>query len=354
MTKPYIIVSDCHFHNWSAFSKTNEDGINSRLQTQIDEFKRAVTTVKKLGGDTIYNAGDTFHVRGKVETTVLNPVVDLFKWVQDQGIHVYSIPGNHDLASEESDVIGNAAQSLTGVINGEGGVSGQSYMCNSISEIGDVVMFPWMKSIDELKASLESHADSQKTAIIHAPVNGVIMNIPDHGLDADYLGKLGYKRVFSGHYHNHKDFGNGVYSIGAMTHQTWGDIGTKAGFIAVHGDRVHHSASHAPKFIGLDPAMDSTDIELVADGNYVRVVMNVEKESDASDMRDWLKESGAQGVSIHPIRNLTPTARTEATVKSGASVKASVADFIVAKKYDRQKELNALCLSIISESEGVE
>ena len=48
------------------------------------------------------------------------------------------------------------------------------------------------------------------------------------------LAKLGFRRVFAGHYHHHCSFEDGkVWSIGATTHQTASDIGTKAGFLLV-------------------------------------------------------------------------------------------------------------------------
>lgn len=344
MTRPYLILSDIHFNNWSAFSKTNEDGINSRLQIQIDEIKRAVRVLKEAGGDTILNAGDTFHVRGRVDTTVLNPVMDLFKWISKSGVKIYSIPGNHDLAGKESDVIGNAANSLSG---------DRSIMADYITMVADrVIMFPWRYSVDELRSDLESRADQRYTAIIHAPVNGVIMNIPDHGLDAEYLGNLGYKRVFSGHYHNHVDFGNGVYSIGATTHQTWSDVGSKAGFLLVSDEEVRFMASHAPRFIDITSDMDDDEIPLLCDGNYVRAKLNVSKDSEVEDFRQWLMDCGAAGVSIHPVRDLGNVTRSGSTVESGASIQSSVAEFIKHKGYEDQSNLSAVCLAILSESEG--
>lgn len=346
MSQPYLVVSDCHFHNFTAFAELNSGGVNSRLQIQIDEFKRAVDVLIENGGDTIFNAGDTFHVRGRIETTVLNPVKELFEWVQERGVVINSIPGNHDLAGKESDTIGNAAQSLVGKY---------SFMVNECTDIADsnVVMFAWNSSIDKLKERLEAEVDPDYTAIIHAPVNDVIYGIPNHGLDAEYLAGLGYKRVLSGHYHNHKRFDGEVYSIGAMCHQTWGDVHSRAGFLLVTDDEVKYMASHAPKFV--DVTEDNfDDAELLVDGNYARIKINVSKESEVSDVRKQLIDWGAKGVVINQIRDLEPTERTGATVKTGASIKESVEAYIDTRGYDDKEKLSKLCCDILDESEGDE
>lgn len=36
MTIPYGVISDPHYHRWDAFSTTNADGLNSRLEIQLD------------------------------------------------------------------------------------------------------------------------------------------------------------------------------------------------------------------------------------------------------------------------------------------------------------------------------
>jgi len=342
------VVSDTHFHNFTAFASVNDAGVNTRLQIQIDEFKRAVGVLLDNGGDTIYNAGDTFHIRGRVDTTVLNPVTDLFEWISDQGVKIISIPGNHDLAGKNSEKIGNAAQSLHNTL--------EANMCNDVSITSertghDVILFPWHANLDELKARLEAEASDGLTAIIHAPVNDVVYGIPNHGLDADYLAGLGYRRVLSGHYHNHVDFGNGVYSIGAMCHQTWGDVGSKAGFLLVtdSADEVRYIASHAPKFVDITED-NFEDAELIVDGNYARVKIEVTKGSDVDEIRKQFSDWGALGCVVNQIKNHTPVERDGVTVV-GVSIGNSVESFIDAKKYSNPKKLSKLCAEILAESE---
>ena len=149
MSKPYGIIRDTHNHAWSAFSKLNEQGINNRLQITLDETYRAAETVKKAGGDTLYHAGDMFHVRGSVAPSVLNPTIETYRRiVQDLEMRVVVIPGNHDLEGNDSNFLSNASSALRGV-----GVE-----IAAEAWFDDVLMLPWHSSIASLKASLEKSA----------------------------------------------------------------------------------------------------------------------------------------------------------------------------------------------------
>lgn len=340
--KPYGIISDTHNHNWDLFSTTDEAGINSRLKIILNETQRAAQLVKDMGGDTLYHAGDLFHVRGKIAPSVLNPTIETYrKIVNDMGINVVVIPGNHDLETKDSSFYMSASSALydAGVL-----------IADEVRVVNNVVLIPWMKSVDELKEVLEREARSDLDCIIHAPVNGVIMGIPDHGLDNTYLARLAFKRIFAGHYHNHKDFGNGVYSVGALTHQTWSDVGSKAGFLTVTDDVVEWRSSHAPQFIDADPNWDESEVPLIVDGHYVRAKMKIKKESDAAAMRKFFMESGAAGVVIHPVREPKNTIKRAANINVGASIEASIEDYIKSKSYQHQAELSKLCQEILSEA----
>lgn len=64
MTLPYGVISDPHYHRWDAFATTNADGLNSRLEIQLDATKEAAKAMKAAGCKYMLVAGDTFHVRG--------------------------------------------------------------------------------------------------------------------------------------------------------------------------------------------------------------------------------------------------------------------------------------------------
>lgn len=351
--KPYGIISDTHNHGWSAFASTNEKGVNTRLQMTLDETKRAGMTVLEAGGDTLYHAGDLFHVRGSIAPSVLNPTKDLYKELIQMGLKIKLLTGNHDLEGRDTSRIGSAVTALEDV-----GCEVVSTVQRGLDVSPNVVMLPWIQDVEELKKAIQDAAasdvnPSEVDLIIHAPVDGVIPGLPDHGLSYMWLGKVGFRRVFSGHYHHHKDFGNGVYSIGALTHQNWGDVGSKAGFLIVSDEGVKWHSTRAPSFVQIDASTDPDEIPLIVDGNYVRAKVNTGKQHEIEAMRQHLLDCGALGVVILSQKE-APSAGTRAggaaTVKAGASIETSVADFIKAGTFAKPEALITEALSVLAEA----
>jgi hypothetical protein len=352
--KPYAIVSDTHNHNWSAFATILPTGVNSRLQATLDEFGRVSKELYDAGGINVYHAGDLFHVRGSVAPSVYNPTRDLMHSIHStRGTNWIIDPGNHDLEGKHADRLGSAVAMIRD--------AGIEVVCKSSHyEHGDgtsVLVVPWFEKVDHLRTELEEWAkggcDAKVTdCIIHAPVNGVIMGIPDHGLDVSYLASLGFKRVFAGHYHNHKDFGNGVYSIGALTHLTWSDVDSKAGFLLVYDDRVEWRCTRAPQFIEIDSSTDPKSLPLICDGNFVRVKLKPgTKPAAVLALREHLeKKCGAKGVRVDIVKESTRIREGAGSVKAGASVEVSIADYIKAKGFPNATEIHKRSLQVLAEA----
>ncbi|EMJ3295809.1 metallophosphoesterase [Acinetobacter baumannii] len=361
---PYAVISDTHNHNWSAFSETTPENVNSRLQIILNETMRAAEEVKAMGGTHLYHTGDLFHVRGSISPSVLNPTIATYKLIQQLlGIKVRILAGNHDLEFREANRNGSAVTALEGI------------GCEIINETSlfldeRVAMIPWFQDVNELKSEIERvklqinstpslpplrsmESVSDWTLMIHAPVDGVIAGIPSHGLSASWLGSQGFKRVFAGHYHHHKDFGNGVYSVGALTHNSWSDINSDAGFLLVNDSKVTWRCSHAPQFVEIDGSMSEVDMALKASGNYVRCTVNSSaKQSDIETIRQFLMDNNAKGVVILSQKKIVEVEREEvSSIKAGASLEVSINDFVnkmgIGSKAD---DLSKLCLSILEKA----
>lgn len=353
--KPYGIQSDTHNHGWHAFSTILPTGINSRLQTILDETWRLALEIKKKGGDTLYHTGDLFHVRGNIAPSVLNPTLDVYRRIiEELGLKVRILAGNHDLEGRDAHRVTSAITALEGV---------GCEIVNETTFFGDdrVVMIPWIqdttslkaairKAVDDINGSMHSDRHSDWTLMIHAPVDGVIAGLPAHGITDKDLADYGFKYVFCGHYHHFKDFGNGVYSVGASTHQTWSDLKSKAGFLIVSDDGVKWHKSHAPDFVEIDGDMDEFEIKTIVDGAYVRAKINSAKTADVESVRAFLIESGAKGVTIITNKVAVEASRSTSTVKAGASLEESVTEFINKSPVTDKAALNVLCAAILSEA----
>jgi DNA repair exonuclease SbcCD nuclease subunit len=355
----YGLISDTHNHNWSAFSSTDADGVNSRLRVILNEIERAALETKEAGYDTLVHAGDLFHVRGKIQPSVMNPTLAVFEHIVNKlKLKVIIVPGNHDLEDKETTELSNAVMTLKSL-----GVQ----VCNEstlfrLSPDNSLIVIPWMSSVDALKQHIEKFVALSRSQfqrehcdlILHAPIDGVLAGIPAHGLTAEWLAAQGFRRVFAGHYHNHKEFDNGVYSIGATTHQTWGDVDTKAGFLLVGDGSVIFRASHAPQFISLDAeTLVPADVPLLVAGHYVRLKAAISKDSQVNALRDELLGYGAAGVIISPVRTGVTQARSGACVSTGTSLNQSIADYIRLKGFEQPEALAQLCEQLLREADAL-
>lgn len=275
MTLPYGVISDPHYHRWGAFATTNADGLNSRLEIQLDATKEAAKAMKAAGCKHMLVAGDTFHVRGAISPSVLHFVTETYEWIiKELGLKVVMLAGNHDLETNDSVYSANAAASLRSI--------GVEIVCgkrpHSI-KMGDVTvhLISWRNNhaelISDLKTLRSGLDGDNHDVVVHTSINKAIPTMPDVGIDAQELKDIGFRLLLSGHYHNHKEVLPGVVSIGALTHQNWGDVGSLAGFMIVKpdGSFTHHETS-APKFVNLEDDVDDDQIR----GNYQfdKIVMN--------------------------------------------------------------------------------
>lgn len=355
--KPFGICSDVHLHNWSQFATTTADGLNSRLANILDDLYNAGMKVKANGGKTLYIAGDLFHVRGSVSPTVLNPAIDLFrKLTNEHALTIRVLTGNHDLESRDSEAMSSACEALR-TINGVIVVSEPKLF-------GDekVAMIPWYDSMDRVRAEIESivtelsGAEHEWTLILHVPVNGVIAGLPDHGFWAAELAKHGFKRVFCGHYHNHKSFESGkVYSVGALTHQTWNDVNTKAGYSIVNDEGVFFYESKAPKFIDYDSSWDVAEAADKCAGNFVRVRLGSASDEEVTMIRDHVMALDAVGCVVQAIPVPKTAATTRAvSVSSAPTIRQSIEEWVTHNIGLHKEEVSKLCEEIMNEVEAVE
>ena len=349
----YSLLSDLHCHNWSAYSSVDADGVNSRLRHILNEVERAAAETVKAGGKFMLIAGDVFHVRGQIAPEVMNSTIKTFDRVAKMGIRVFVIPGNHDLSSKDTQELTNAAQALN-MIDGVEVITKPTLVYLNGKE--KVVMIPWEPDNKELTSKILEFMDKPNVndhldwdLVLHAGIDDVFPNMPAHGLTAKQLAKWDYRRVFAGHYHNHKVMEEGkVISIGASTHQTFSDIGSKAGFLMVYDDKVEYRASHAPQFVEINEKTEEDDIPLIVNGNFVRVRDIPMNDVEIKNFRDELVKMGAKGVSIEVPRKVT-TARTGTPRTKRLTLNNSINAFIDEKGYPEEAKLKAYCSKILAD-----
>lgn len=332
MSSVYGLVADVHLHAWSSFSQVLPSGLNSRLAGLLSELRRCAVETVRAGGKKVVIAGDVFHVRGSVAPSVLNPTIDILRQIHEElGVAFTIIAGNHDLEGKIATRLGSAITALE---------SPWVRVCDQVHVDTEIkaMMVPWIESTGALKeeivalTKLDAYDHADFDLILHAPIDGVIPGLPSHGLEPEWLSSLGFKRVASGHYHNHKRFEGGVYSIGALAHHTWSDVNTRAGFLLVTEKEVSWRKSHLPEFVDMTKLteFEPEEIPAIVDKNYVRMRVEASKLKDVEDARAELIGMGAAGVLVQaePKPPAEAVRSTGHTIKSGASLEVSVTEFI--------------------------
>lgn len=331
----YAILSDIHAHSFTLFSKTNADGVNSRLGITLAEMLRAAKALQAAGGSRMIIAGDILHTRGQIDPEVLNPLRATIEQILAMGIDIDAIPGNHDLKSSETQELSSSIQNLAQISPSGGVLTVHNEMEVVFDADYNTAFVPWHNTKEGLLEDLKKvvgvvgNTIGKTDVFIHAGIDGVLSGMPAHGLTHTELGAFGFRRVFAGHYHNHKDFGNGVVSIGATTHHNWGDVGTRAGFLLVNetDGSFAFNRSEAPHFIDIS-GMQPDDIAMVTPGNYCRVRGSAMTADEIKDLRQLLHDMGALGTSIEVPRANTALRTTKPT--SGMTIAQSIESFIKA------------------------
>ncbi|MCU6236718.1 metallophosphoesterase [Morganella morganii] len=356
----YGLISDTHYHVWDAFAKTSHDGMNSRLKIQLDATRKAAKAAKAAGAKALFHGGDVFHVRGSIAPTVLHYTSELYDWIINElGLDVYILAGNHDLETNDSVFSANASASFSKI--------GAHIVCSKSPHTFDidgvkVHMISWyndhkslLHTVKELAKTLDPSVPND--LIIHTSINKAIPGMPDVGMEAEEFEGLGFRYVLSGHYHNHKEVIPGVISIGALTHQNWGDIGTTAGYMLINEDGSYsqHSTS-APVFIELEGDMDESLIK----GNYVRIRAVIKDDEAGKYLEEVAVLMGAAGVTRNFTKESALAGAGEATAATARidSLKESVGSYcVLLGKSDSDidvTKLTALCEDVLSQAEGKE
>lgn len=347
MTKPYMLCADIHAHSWSAFSTTNADGVNSRLQNVLDEMRRIEEVAVANDISAAIIAGDLFHTRGSVKPSVLNPIA---KFLAGSKIDWVLMAGNHDLEGDNCEWLGAAISAL-------GGKNVIIVLEPTVNEDLGVVMIPWIADKQELAMAIDATQDvcargpDNYDLILHTGIDGVLDGMPSgHGWRPRELADFGFKRVFSGHYHNFRVLGtdDNVISIGALTHQTWSDVDTVAGFLEVRSGSWWHHASRAPQFMDLG---DASDLSIYA-GNFVRVRGLSLEESEIKDLRSALVEAGALGVSIEIAPKTAVVTRSGAAPSKAVKLEESVSVYVRDAVFSDPDAVEKGALSVLAKAKS--
>ena len=358
----YGIISDTHCHNWSMFSSINSNGVNSRLEIILEEIRSAGNTLLALGATHLFHAGDLFHVRGSVAPSVLNPTLAVFEILVKSGLNVVLTCGNHDAEFRETTSLGSAIEAFRAigckVINEQPEVI-------YVSENEAVVVVPWCPTKDIFLQTIKKIEvpNVPFDIVTHVALDGVFGGISASAIvDVNEVKEIfkgtKFKRIFAGHLHRHKQINDFAWSVGAIAHHNWGDVGANAGFLVVDSADVIHYPSTAPKFVELSQVHKPTEVV----NNYVRVTIEATSEREVKEIRQCLLDEGAMGVTIiSKTPEIVRSDRIDVKSEGGLPcVEDLVGKFVdnMNEQYERKinpegvKEIKQMTLEILKEAEN--
>jgi len=237
-------TSDLHAHNWARFSRTLEDGTNSRfadLLGILDQLEWAIDTYQPaaliLGGDLTHQR---FYVKFSIYNRLMKRILDLSKKVRQTILTV----GNHDWEAE-------GAHSLTPfALAGLTVVDRPTWI--DVESIGWCYFVPYMHSgVAEAmrEPSRMPGRGFPKAAFLHYALDG-------HVLDSEYrlpspltlLDTQEFQQLWLAHVHSPviEQDGRVIYN-GAPMHFDFGDVGDRFCWLW-DGEKAEPITLDAPQF----------------------------------------------------------------------------------------------------------
>lgn len=217
----FAILGDTHFGCRNGSPAFHELFESFYLETFIPYLKQNDIT-------TVFQLGDLFDQRKKIDFNSLAECKRyFFKPLQESGIELYTLLGNHDLYFRESLKI-----SSTGLILGEFSNINVYHDIETVI-LGDgtsIDMIPWICKENEERYTNFIKESTSDLCFGHFEIQNFAMykNMESqHGISSDLFQR--YEGVYSGHYHTKSSRGN-IHYVGTPYEMTWSDYNDPKGF----------------------------------------------------------------------------------------------------------------------------
>jgi DNA repair exonuclease SbcCD nuclease subunit len=267
-----------------------------------------IDLVRSEDCDMILFLGDFHHHRNSININTMNVSLRCLERLNDLGLPVMFIPGNHDLYHKDRRTL-----TSVGYINK---FSNFNLIMDQVT-IDDVCFVPWLIG-EEHKNMKRVRA---KYVMGHFELPGYMMNamveMPDHGgdLKADDFGNVDL--VFTGHFHKRQNKRNVHYIGNAFPHNyadAWDDA--RGAMILTWGEEpVYHDWTEAPRYrvVNLGRLIDEADT-LLNERTYARINIDIPISYEEAT---FIKETM---LSQHGCRELTLIPAKKALDMEGVAV----------------------------------
>ena len=248
-----VHIADTHL-GLSAFNRVDPDtGMNLREQLIYDNFLAAVDRIIGMRPDALIHAGDLFH-QVKPKTRAYTTALDALCRLQDAGIPVLVVAGNHSMAKTRY------TASPFEVLERGGYRAGDFYVAHHNRyrrvELGDAVfhLIPNMLQPEGYRAAFERIEFSSGTDVLVTHGLASILSdrrlhtVAEHELDATIISDR-FDYIALGHYHGQVQVADNAWYSGSLEYCNYGEITETKGGLAVDlatGDVRKIDLPHTP------------------------------------------------------------------------------------------------------------
>lgn len=327
-----VAFSDLHIHphRFGATSCTN--GRSSRLQHCLDVLTETDGACVSLGAKARLFCGDLFHVRGQLKPSILNPVLDHFRFERGPGYIDLMLPGNHDM---EMRTDGEHALEALKPLPRMQVLDNFGYDVFELDKYtGADVGIGWVgysPNVEELKQRVERVAAAKRVDqrqpwatvfMLHHGVDGAMPDIPNMGFSPAHLPTDDFDVVLCGDYHNHKQLAENAWMIGAPLQHTFGDAGQTRGFMVLDIEKGQKTQArlveipHVPKFVTWD-SNGAAPLGSQLKNNFVRI--RSDDETKLEKMRTIVDGFGPAAVQCELVRSMAAITRSNVTLSMKTS-----------------------------------
>ena len=214
------IITDTHF------------GVRKGSQIFHDYFEKFYRdtffpTIDRLGISSVLHLGDCFDVRKGIDYWSLDWAKRVFFTpLQERGIELHMIVGNHDIFYKQSLRINSPNLNLAEYDN----ITVYGSPETVVIEGTEIFMVPWICEDNAAEFSSACSATDASICMGHLELAGFYANKDyqcQHGTDPKYFNQ--FDTVFSGHFHKRSSAGNITY-LGNPYQMYWNDEGETRGF----------------------------------------------------------------------------------------------------------------------------
>lgn len=221
-----VLLTDTHLN------KENHDLVK-------DIFNQAADLALSLGCDTLYHAGDWFTNRISQNLDTLLSLADIFESLENKGVNIIGIPGNHDKTNQDS------SKSYLNIYKNDNFVllKEEEFLIDYQNNVA-LGFLPYftesyiqrLENLDKNRKKLKKQGF--KTILItHKGFNGVRNNdgsVVEDGVPRELV-KF-WDLVLVGHYHDASKVGKNIFYVGSSHQANFGENIEDKGFAIIYSD----------------------------------------------------------------------------------------------------------------------